>query len=498
MVMPKHLLRCGLLLVFALALAAPLSAQTEKPSGSPAASEGAEAPPPSAFEEDLPPTPMEGRPGPDSQDAAEPEAGQAEPEAEAEPFDFDRMIDETVEKVPWLQGGFLDVRAGTRVIDDPYHNHLSLAEARLQLDFEHWFDDGTGVTIRPDFLYDPVPGRDAFDLERGTGWLDLREANILFVPTDWMDVKVGRQILTWGTGDLLFLNDLFPKDWKSFFIGRDVEYLKAPSDAVKVSLFHDLVNFDVVYTPRMDADRYIDGDRISYFNRAQGRRSGTYVHTERRDDWFDDSETAWRFSRTIEGYEAAVYGYHGFWKSPEGFNPATGEATFPRLSVYGASVRGPVAGGIGNAEIAGYDSRQDHSGRNPFVPNSELRYLVGYSREIAQELTLGLQYYLEQMLDYSAYKRALPAGLRREDRVRQVLTLRLTKLAMNQNLTLSMFAFYSPTESDCYLRPHVAWKVSDAWTVEAGANVWLGAGRQTFFAQFEKNTNIYAGARYSF
>jgi hypothetical protein len=74
-----------------------------------------------------------------------------------------------------------------------------------------------------------------------------------------MDVKLGRQILTWGTGDLIFINDLFPKDWISFFIGRDTDYLKAPSDAIKVSLFGEQANLDIVYTPQFDSDRFIEG-----------------------------------------------------------------------------------------------------------------------------------------------------------------------------------------------------------------------------------------------
>ena len=35
------------------------------------------------------------------------------------------------------------------------------------------------------------------------------------------DLKIGQQVLTWGTGDYVFLNDLFPKDYQSFFSGRD-------------------------------------------------------------------------------------------------------------------------------------------------------------------------------------------------------------------------------------------------------------------------------------
>ena len=87
-------------------------------------------------------------------------------------------------------------------------------------------------------------------------------------------ITLGRQILTWGTGDLVFINDLFPKDWVSFFIGRDVEYLKAPSDALKVSAFSGWANLDLVYTPRFDADRFIDGRRLSFFNTGRGRLTG--------------------------------------------------------------------------------------------------------------------------------------------------------------------------------------------------------------------------------
>ncbi|WP_288372311.1 hypothetical protein [uncultured Marinobacter sp.] len=106
--------------------------------------------------------------------------------------------------------------------DDPHQRDLSIAETRLQLEAEKYFK---GVTLRL-------------------------------------------------TGDLVFINDLFPKDWVSFFIGRDVEYLKAPSDALKVSAFSSWANLDLVYTPRFDADRFIDGRRLSFFNTGQGRLTG--------------------------------------------------------------------------------------------------------------------------------------------------------------------------------------------------------------------------------
>ena len=48
------------------------------------------------------------------------------------------------------------------------------------------------------------------------------------------------------------------------------------------------------------------------------------------------------------------------------------------------------------------------------------------------------------------------------------------------------------------MRPNVNYKVSDTLTVEAGANVFFGDHPHTFFGQFQNNTNIYTGIRYSF
>lgn len=405
-------------------------------------------------------------------------------------------------ELPFDLNGFVDARAGSRVATDPNEDDWPLAESRLQLEADHrgisW-----GARVVADFLYDDAqPDIDRLDLTRGTGWLDLREANLSLTPLDFADVKIGRQILTWGTGDLLFINDNFPKDWVSFFSGRDVEYLKAPSDAVRLSLFSGWANLDVVYTPRFDPDRFISGERFSYFNAGAGETTGQDAVADPLipDEWFSDDEWAVRAYRTIGGIEVAAYGYDGYWKSPAG-QTMEGQATFPRLSVYGASIRGKALGGIGNLEVGRMDSRDDNDGSNPMIRNSELRLLAGYERDlsfIARDFTLGVQYYLERIEDYDAYEASLPEGMLPADESRHVVTLRLTKMLMQQNLELSLFTYYSPSDEDAYLRPNVSYKVSDNWMVTAGGNLFYGDHDHTFFGQFEKNNNAYAGVRYSF
>ena len=402
----------------------------------------------------------------------------------------------------WLDlTGFWEVRGGVRTQHDPHERDASLGETRLHLEAQRALGAAT-LTAAVDLLYDAVLDRHSVDLETGRGWLDLRELNAAFRPLSFMDVKVGRQIITWGTGDLLFINDLFPKDWQAFFIGRDVEYLKAPSDAVRLGLFTKPANLDLVYTPRFDADRFLQGRRLSLWNPMLGRRSGrdAVINADRPDDCFRDDEWAVRVYRTLGGYELAAYGYWGRWKSPAGMDALTGRATFPRLHVYGASGRGQLGKGIASFEAGYYDSRQDGGGDDPLVRNSEVRLLAGYEMDlprIARDLKLGCQYYLELMTNHDAYARSLPPAAA-ADECRHVLTCRLTKLLMNQNLTLSLFAYYSPSDSDAYLRPNIRYKIDDRWTVEVGGNVFLGAAEHTFFGQFERNTNVYASCRYGF
>ena len=50
-------------------------------------------------------------------------------------------------------------------------------------------------------------------------------------------MRAGRQIITWGLGDLIFINDVFPKDYEAFFSGRPMEYMKKGVDGVKIGYY---------------------------------------------------------------------------------------------------------------------------------------------------------------------------------------------------------------------------------------------------------------------
>jgi hypothetical protein len=183
-------------------------------------------------------------------------------------------------------------------------------------------------------------------------------------------------------------------------------------------------------------------------------------------------------------------------------DPTSGRWLFPALAVYGASTRGPLANGIFNIETGYYDSGDDRNGDDPFINNSETRLLLGFEREAVKNLTVGVQYYLEHMMDYNAYKQslennAMPTDTAR-DEDRHTVTLRITWMLMNQNLILSCFTRYSPSDEDVYVKPSATYKISDRWQASIGGNLFAGANEYTFLGQFEDNCNVHASLRCSY
>jgi len=308
------------------------------------------------------------------------------------------------------------------------------------------------------------------------------------------DLQIGRQVITWGTGDLLFLNDLFSKDWRSFFNGRDDSYLKPPVDAVRISHYAKYFNFDLAWLPDFEADQVLTGERYSFYLPGQGvvqPSPALAIKTSR------DSETSARAFGRYKALEWSVYAYRGYFKSPSVIGP-DGELSYSRMDSFGASVRTTVAGGLLNAEYSHYKSVEDEPGVNPLIDNSQDRYLIGFEKEIASQLTLGLQVYLERTLDYQALLDNRFAGQLLPLENRTMTTVRVTHQAMQQRLLNSVMLFYSPSDEDYYLRYSSRLTLSDNWKLVAGVNLLGGREEQTFLSALADNSNLFLRAQYSF
>lgn len=395
----------------------------------------------------------------------------------------DDWADEQVS--PWQFAGFTELARGQFTQGNIVNKSQSLNELRLRLDTTY-SQDGYDISLVGDAYYDQV----LEDLIWQT-----RELNIAFSPIANLDLKLGRQVMTWGTGDYLFLNDLFSKDWQSFFSGREDEFLKAPSDAARFTYYFDDYSLDFAYTPDFTPDNYLTGERFSFYSPAAHAQiaPADYFQVNKT----DKATYAIKLATTVNSIELAAYGYKGYWTNPYGVDQ-NGEAYFPELYSYGFSARAPLAAGLINAEFAKYNSLEDPEGQLANIANDQLRFLLGYEQELVKNVTLGVQYYVEKTEDYHAYRDTHYFPHQLVDKYRQMATLRLTHRAMQQTLTSSLFLFWSPTDKDGYLKPSINYRYNDNWSIAAGGNIFFGAEDYTFWGQHQKNTNIWLRARYSF
>jgi len=387
-----------------------------------------------------------------------------------------------------VAGGNLDFGGLVQAHAAPRTNHTSCApvtecalpfyEQRLQLKVEGGGLDGTvGLAGKLDLIHDAA--------------LDNTEADLRELYADYnaerFTHRAGRQVITWGVADLLFVNDTFPKDWVSFFYGMPTEYLKRGSDALRLDLFPEVADVQIVLA-RFRRDRLPERDRFVL--------PGPEIYATL--DEPQAPEAGLRISRYFGSWDGALYFSRTHYRAPALLRSGgQWRGEFPRLNAYGASLSGPLWNGVLNLEAGHYDSRDDLDGTNPAVENSQMRFLAGYSRQIAEDTTLGLQGYAELMSDYDEYKRTLPAGFSWRDKVRTVATLRLTQFHLHQTLRLGLFAFGGISEGDGYIIPSVRYAFSDALWGEMGANLFVGAHSGQFGA-LGKNDNIYATLRYAF
>ena len=323
---------------------------------------------------------------------------------------------------------------------------------------------------------------------------ELRETYVDYAASNW-DMRLGRQIITWGLGDLVFVNDVFPKDHEALFAGRPLDYLRRGVDAVKLGAYPEFANFELVLAPTFRESRIPDARRFHLYDPMP-------AVTTRGTTKPGQGDAGLRVYRDIAGWDAALYLYRGFQRTPS-MRPDSMTAPtrityfYPQLSVYGASGSGRAGEGVLNLEAAYYDSRQDRSGSDFAIPNSQTRLLAGYQIQPVEDLSLSFQYYAEHMHDYDAYRAALPAGFPVDKRWNHTVTTRLTQFFLHQTLRFSVYASYNDSNGDYFVNPELRYSFTDKIWGAAGANFY-GGKPWGQFGQLKRDDNVYLQVRYEF
>lgn len=373
--------------------------------------------------------------------------------------------------------------------ENPDGGDFKWAEERVQLKLSV-DKEPISLFLKGDAFYDHID--DEADAELREGYLD-------YIAEKW-DIRLGRQVITWGLGDMIFINDVFPKDYEAFFSGRPMEYLKRGVDGMKAGIYPTFTSFELVFVPFFTPNNFPRTGRFWMYDpmpQLENRQESEPATNLR------NTEVSMRVYRNIGGSDASLYAYRGFYRQPSmqtdnPLSPTRLTLFYPELSVYGASLQRRALAGIWSFEAGYYDSRQDRDGNDPMIPNSSSKTLIGYQRQLWEDFTVGLQYNGEYMDNYSEYEKSLSQGFPKERRFKQLTSLRLTHLLKHQTLRLSFFSFYSISDGDYMLNPEVKYNFTDNLWASLGSNIFGDGYGWSQFGQLAKNDNVYLQMRYEF
>lgn len=390
--------------------------------------------------------------------------------------------------------GFVQLNYSARITED---DDYILAEERLQLEIAKDVYDPVNAAffVKVDFVKDELHDEE-FDSGDSTT-TEIREAYVT-LSFDSFDLKIGRQITTWGVGDLLFINDAFPKDWTSLLSGRPLQYLKIGAASIKIGMYSDLFDTDLIITPHFEEDVLPDGRKLYYY--APPPPPGiTSTEKVLPDEEASNPELSLKVSKYIGETDISLYAHRTFWREPHArVNGTTMEIFYPRLDIYGATVQRSIGGWMAKFEGGYYQSRRDESGSDPLIKNSETRYLIALEKELFTDFNFSYQYYVEAMNNHERYEATLPAGSVKRDERRRVSAVRLTIYMLHQTLTMSLYTQLGHTDEDYFVNPELKYMITDNLYAAIGANVFGGTDDYTMFGQYDSNDNVYTQMRYSF
>ncbi len=385
--------------------------------------------------------------------------------------------------------GFLmgtgSVRAGNIPLKTGEKNNWLLGEERLRINLDIESDGSeTGAVAKIDFLNDNVAG--SADIE-------ARELYGEYL-ADSFEIRAGRQMMTWGVADRLFINDVFPKNWTAFFAGQPLEYLKTGSDAIKLSVFGKAWDIELVGIPFAQTDVVPQSDRFVVFDPG--------FTVQEPDNRLSNGELAARLHTTLGTMDVALYAFRGYWHQPDkGLQGAN--IIFPHLNNYGLTLQDSILGGVLSLEAGFYQSADDISGTNPFISNSQYRYLIGYEREVVTDVILALQFYGEFMDNYAAYLAAaapaFTAGLGPQPlpEHRKIGTFNLRALWMNQTLTTSLFGM-AVINGGKMLIPDIHYAVTDEFSINIGGHIFWDGPDSWMLGMMKHDDNVYVNAKWSY
>ena len=313
----------------------------------------------------------------------------------------------------------------------------------------------------------------------------LREAYFDYAGK-FLEIKAGRQIITWGVADGLRITDLIsPMDYTEF-MANDYDDIRVPVNAVNLKYPGESFSAEVVFVPVPEYFVMPEGEDNPWTMALPDRARMDLGDTpEKR---LKNSEVGGRLRFFLENFDFSLTAMHTYNKAPvtvARYNPKTDsiliKGVYKPMEVFGGDISIPMGEFVIRGEFAEYLNE-------PIALANSSDYFVHHT----SNFLIGIDWYAGNNWTFMAqYMHKVVSDYRDDLSIEQnssMVTARISKELLNNTLKLSVYGILDIDNLGYYIRPAADYLMSDQITLSLGADI-LG-GRRGTFKTYDKNTQL--------
>ncbi len=374
--------------------------------------------------------------------------------------------------------------------------------SRIQLKLQGPFAPRASFFAALDFNFEETQVTGSFNEPRSKGMAVYPVEAYVDLFFSKLDLRVGKQFIFWGKTDWINPTDNI-NPWDYVNIAAEIEDYRVPVTAAKADLYLGKFDLEGVWLPRFQPHKI----PIELPDTINGLPVN-HQPTEYPANKLANSQFGLRLLSNFAGIDFSLSYFHGFDQNPTiywSFNPFQRSfftvLTYKPYQVFGGdfvTTRGKFAF---KGEGA-YFRTADRDGKDIFVKNPHVQYVLGLDYNATSNLTLNGQFIQTVLFkydrDYEIAQREkwhMPTDNIPEQYVNSV-SLR-GQYQVSDFVNLQVVTVINLKDYDYFLLPILNYSYSDGVNIYAGATIFEGPSQSTF-GRNKKYSRAFLEVKYSF
>lgn len=323
----------------------------------------------------------------------------------------------------------------------------------------------------------------------------LREAFFEY-STKSLNLKIGRQIVSWGIADGMRITDIISPMDMTEFLAQDYDDIKMPVNAIKLRWVKPKMNLELIYIPipSYSIIPYEAENPWSIFP-TEGEPFFDINMDNKPELTLANSEYGARFSFFLSGIDFSLSALHTWNKTPVftrsmsvNLDTVYVKENYYKLDMLGLDFSLPKGPFVFRGEAAYYIGEFHEASNLAPIKRNSLNWLIGADWYPGNDWTVTVQYSHKLIPDY------IDVLAEKENTI--LSTLGITKKLFRSTLSISTFAYIDISNNGFFDRTSVDYALSDQIHMMLGYDWFYGdAG---MFGLYNNNSEVWFKAKYSF